>query len=445
MPALELSGQRVVVMGLGRHGGGVGVTRYLAQSGARVTVTDQDTPQSLATSLESLVDVPIERFSLGGHQPADFENADLVVVNPAVRPDSSWLRQVRSRGIPITTEIELFLGLCPARIIAVTGTNGKSTTASMIHHLLRSAGRRSWLGGNLGGSLLNELAHITAADWVVLELSSFQLARIETLDRAIEVAVLLNCTPNHLDWHSDFESYACAKRHLLELQDESGLALFGTRQAPLDEWRRRVRGQQIEPVERRLLPRLATAGVHQQQNAACAAAVALAVGCSSADLQRLASFTGLPHRLEFIGTYAGRRFYDDSKATTPEATRAALQAIPGPIRLLVGGHAKQVSFENFGREIAELVASAACFGSAGPEIYRSFPATADNSLHAKLKEALASAFAASRPGDAILLSPGCASTDQYRDFAERAAEFRQLAASFAQESSPPTAPPCAKK
>ena len=221
--SLDVQGKRVTVMGLGRHGGALGVVRFLVERGTRVTISDAASADSLGDSLDALRGVAVARLNLGGHQQRDFAGADLVVVNPAVPPNNPWLAWIVSHGIPITTEIELALAHCRGRVIGVTGSNGKSTTACMIDHLLRSSGIQSWLGGNFGGSLLTDVARIAADDWVVLELSSFQLARI-TAPRPVEIAVVLNCTPNHLDWHLDFDSYKRAKQQLLALQNAEGIA-----------------------------------------------------------------------------------------------------------------------------------------------------------------------------------------------------------------------------
>ena len=193
---MEVSGRRIVLMGLGRHGGGVAAARWLAESGASVTVTDVADAVMLQSSLASLADVPITNFTLGRHDVRDFLAADAIVVNPAVRPDHPLLDLARNHDIPLTSEIELFLEHCPARVIGVTGTNGKSTTASLLSAILLAAGHQVWLGGNIGVSLLNNLDQIRSEDLVVLELSSFQLAHLSEKARFPDYAVITNCTSN---------------------------------------------------------------------------------------------------------------------------------------------------------------------------------------------------------------------------------------------------------
>lgn len=449
--------QRVTVMGLGRHGGGAGVARYLARRGAIVTISDCAGAADLREPVADLAGVPIQRWSLGGHRADDFDGADLVVVNPAIKPANRWLQYLADSQLPTTSEIEIFLGACPARVIAVTGSVGKSTTASLVAHVLNATGRRAWLGGNIGGSLLDEIDQIDARDWVVLELSSFQLARLNATRRPIDIAVILNCHANHLDWHGTFDDYRRAKQRLLALQDETCHAILNPADPEVASWRGLARCPVVEPVEIAGLPPLALPGEHQRQNVACAVAAALSAGCERGPaLEALASFQPLAHRLELVGEVAGRRFYDDSKATTPEATLAALAAIEGPVWLLVGGQAKGADFGRLAASIARRACGAACFGAAGFEIHQRIlvaihdsqsairnglgvgvgaaPAGPQCCLRATLDAALDWCVERSAAGDAILLSPACASLDQYADYVARAEHFRACVAKLSAET-----------
>ena len=215
MDRQELAGRRVTVMGLGRHGGGVAASRYLAEQGATVTVTDLASESELAESVGELAGVPIARFHLNGHREEDFRDTDCVVVNPAVKPDNRLVQLARQAGARITSEMELFLEACRGHLIGVTGSNGKSTTAAMTAAILSASGRRTWLGGNIGRSLLADLPQIGPDDWAVVELSSFQLYWLSATVRMPEIAVVTNCTPNHLDWHPAWEHYVAAKQRLL--------------------------------------------------------------------------------------------------------------------------------------------------------------------------------------------------------------------------------------
>jgi UDP-N-acetylmuramoylalanine--D-glutamate ligase len=324
-------------MGLGRHGGGAAAARFLAGQGAIVTVTDLADADALADSLAGLADAGIGRFHLGGHRESDFQAADLVVVNPAVRPGDPLVELARKSGARLTSEAELFLDACPARVIGVTGTNGKSTSAAMTAAILSAAGRRTWLGGNIGNSLLAELHQLRPDDWVVLELSSFQLFWLSDAARWPSRAIVTNCTPNHLDWHGTFAHYMQAKQRLLEHLSAVGSAVIDPRAPGLTGWADSLACRLIEPVPLQKIPPLQLPGEHNRRNAALAAAAALDAGVEWGAVETaLARFSGLPHRLALVAEIAGRKFFDDSKSTTPEATLAALDAMRRPTWLLLG-------------------------------------------------------------------------------------------------------------
>jgi len=426
----DWNGRRVTVMGLGRHGGGVAVARYLAEHGAEVTISDMADREALAASLDLLSDVPIAAINLGGHEPQDFSAAEFVVVNPAVRFDHPMLQLARAAGATPTSEIEVFLRACSAEIIGVTGSNGKSTTSSMIAEILAAAGRRTWLGGNIGRSLLAELDKICADDWVVLELSSFQLAHLSADAPLPRFAVVTNCTPNHLDWHRKFSHYVQAKQRLVRDAPEEAVAIFNAADAEVSGWRRLATGTVHGGWASARVPALRVPGEHNRQNAACAAAVAEAAGINEATIcSALAEFRGLEHRLQWVGELAGRHFYNDSKSTTPAATLAALKALPGPVWLLVGGHAKGASFDDLARAIADRARGASLFGAAREEIRNCIQvqrAEFEVNSTEQLGDALAWCWARSQPGDSILLSPACASYDQFRDFEARGEAFCRL-------------------
>ena len=446
------SGRRVTVMGLGRFGGGIGVVRFLATQGARVTVTDRQSESQLADSLERIAGVPVDRWRLGEHCEEDFTSADLIVASPAIRPDHSCLEAARANGVPVTTEIGLFWQHCPARIIGVTGTVGKSTTASLIAHLLEADGRRVHLGGNLGGSLLNELSDIATDDWVVLELSSFQLTYLDADRRSPHVAVVTNFSPNHLDWHCSLDEYCFAKQTVLRHQSPRDVAVlpandhFGSwathgRRIQFGEdvgysdgvsvtnegWHIRLGDMEASVGNERLrsLP-----GAHNRLNVAAATAVAVGVGVSPSTCEpALESFQSLPHRLEFVGEVGGVRFYDDSKATTPKAAIAALQAFEAPLIVLVGGADKGVNLRPFAQELARQAKAVALMGDTGPSLAAEAGPIDDGdqlAVHMSddFRDAFGWAVSQATRGDIILLSPGCASFGWFRDYADRGDQFR---------------------
>jgi len=422
-------------MGLGHFGGGVEAARWLARQGARVTVTDLADERTLAESIRVLRDESIDRFHLGGHREEDFRNADLLVVNPAVRPDNPFLRIARESATRLTSEIALFMSGCRAPIVGVTGSNGKSTTAAMIATMLREAGRRTWLGGNIGKSLLDRLDVILPEDWGVLELSSFQLWHLGPDATMPRIAVVTGCSPNHLDWHAGYEDYVAAKQRILLGQTRHDRTVLNTHDEEVADWEPLARGRLVPLPPLTEIPDLSVPGRHNRINAACASAAARAIGLTEEEIRRgLRKFVVLPQRLEPITAIDGRKFYNDSTATTPEATIAALKSLDASIWLLAGGKDKGLDFGDLGAAVAEHAAGAAFFGSVR-EVLKGwvtarnpqFPCTTVETM----AEALDWCWEHSRPGDSIVLSPACASTDQFRHFRDRGEQFVRLVRSVA--------------
>ena len=436
---MQYRGRRATVMGLGHFGGGAAAARWLAGRGAVVTVTDLADEKVLAAAMQGLADVPIAAFHLGGHREEDFRRADLVVVNPAVRPGNRWLAIARENGARLTTEIDLFLEACPAASIGVTGSNGKSTTSAMIAAILQADGRRTWLGGNIGGSLLDHLDEIRPEHGVVLELSSFQLEYLRPETPLPRIGVITSFTPNHLDWHASLEEYAKAKQILLQRQRPNDLAVLNRHDRRVVAWDRNVRGRLLPLVADDLLPSLPVPGWHNRMDAACAATAALGAGCSREAVDRgLQSFRGLPQRMERIAEIEGRTIYNDSSSTTPESTIAALESIGKPVLLLAGGHDKGFDFTAMVETIGRLAVGTACFGEIAPRLHDRLAASHVDcaSIAAPtLQDALDWCWRRSEPGDAIILSPGCSSHDQFRNFRERGERFSELVNRLA--ASPP--------
>ncbi len=456
----DWTGKRVTVMGLGRFGGGVGVTRWLVRQGARVTLTDQLPAEQLAASLGALRDLaPV--LHLGGHQPADFQDADLVVVNPAVRDNSPYVQAAQAAGVPVTTEINLFVERCPAPCVGITGSVGKSTTTAMLGHILQAVTRqpgatprRVWVGGNIGCSLLEELAQIRQPDVVVLELSSFQLQRTPLVRWSPHIAVLTNVSPNHLDWHGSFAAYLAAKLNIVRFQDPRTDAIVigddATLRASLDRmfgdlagvWRYRLENEapaavcQTRPAvecddrhERWPNVNLGVPGRHNRLNAAAALTVAHLLGIPAAiATEALASFEALPDRLQGVGTRAGVTYYNDSKSTTPTAALTALEAITAPLLLIAGGYDKGSDLSEFARVVARRAKLTACIGQTGPHLAELIAAAGGRAeFCAELDRAVERCREAAAPGDVVLLSPACASWDQFEDYRARGALFTELA------------------
>ncbi|MFQ5806352.1 MAG: UDP-N-acetylmuramoyl-L-alanine--D-glutamate ligase [Phycisphaerae bacterium] len=451
----DWKGKRVMVMGLGRFGGGVGVTRWLAQSGARVLVTDKAPAEKLRESVEEIADLDVE-LRLGEHVEGDFRETDLVVVSPAVSESSPFLQAARDAGVPITTEINLFVERCPARCIGVTGTVGKSTITAMIGHVLQRTvtNRRVWVGGNVGRSLLEDLSEMTADDLVVLELSSFQLARTSAVRWSPQVAVVTNISPNHLDWHDTFAAYVAAKLNIVRYQDPGRDAIVIGDDAELQHhfdlmfgdvsgiWRYGLDGDvpvavmQTTPAvdcdDRRLRwegVQLAVPGRHNRENSAAALTVAHVLGVEAdAAVAALATFDGLPHRLRRVAVRDGVTYYNDSKATTPRAAITAMNALDAPLLIILGGYDKGIDLSAAAELAAKRARFSACIGQTGPALLASIRAAGGK---AELFDGLTAAVAAcgerAQPGDAVLLSPACASWDMFADYRARGEEFARLA------------------
>lgn len=443
MPSKDLKGKRVLVVGLGRFGGQIAAARWLAGQGARVLVTDIASEAKLAESLAQLADLPLE-YRLGGHDSHDLDGADLLVVSPAVPRDrSEFIRAAAARGIPLSAEMNLFVERCPAtRVIGVTGSAGKSTTTAMIGAILEAAARagairRGWMGGNIGHSLLNDLGDMRQEDVVVLELSSFQLEDLGALRWSPPVAVVTNIQPNHLDRHGTMDAYAGAKMNLVRFQGPGGVVFIHTGDTVVRQHLQQAgAGPRIRecrfPAEFERFLRVP--GSHNRMNAAAAIAATRAVGLSDESIAfGLSAFRGLEHRLEYVGEFAGVHYYNDSKSTTPESTRIAVDAFPDrPVIVLVGGSDKGMPFDEMGRFLARRCRAALCYGAVGEKIYLEVSAGIREGGSALAEHlpgftaAVSRARELARPGDVVLLSPATASYDEFVNYEQRGEAFCRL-------------------
>lgn len=417
-------------MGLGLFGGGQAAARWLVGQGAVVTVTDRAGEDRLASSLAALDGVSIHRYRLGEHREEDFREADLIVVNPAIRPGNRWLDLARRAGATLTSEIELFLENCPAPAIGVTGSNGKSTTAAMIASILKADGRSVYLGGNLGGSLLDDLKTMKSSDWVVLELSSFQLHRLGPDAVSPTTAVITNFTPNHLNWHPDLEHYRVAKQKILTRQSSRDTAVFDRGAAGLADWKSIVPGNFIAACDPSDLPPLLIPGRHNRVNASLASTAAKSVGCTERAIETgLSNFRGLPHRLEEVAHLNGRRIVNDTSSTTPESTIAALEALDRPLWLMAGGADKGVDYGRLADHIAREADGAIFFGQVAPQLASRTASRAgglDCHIVRTLQEAFAVCMERAPRGATIVLSPACSSHDQFVNYRARGEAFVEL-------------------
>ena len=448
------NGHRVTVMGLGSFGGGTGLARYLAEQGATVTVTDLKDAADLQGALYALRGLPI-RYVLGEHREEDFAEADRVFVNPAVPPTSPYLELARSSGVPLDSELNLFVRQCAGRIVGITGSVGKTTTTSLLGGILRTHDARTLVGGNIGGSLLSRLTDIEPDTPVVLEISSFQLEHLDWLAYSPPVAVVLNLAPNHLDRHGTMAAYQAAKEVILAYQGPDDIAVLNWDDRVVRAMAGRGRGRRLfysvhealesgvyrdggslvlaSAGERRVLCHesdLRLRGLHNLGNAAAAAAAAAMVGVPAAAISGgLNAFTGLPHRLEWIADKGGVTYYNDSKATTPFSTQCALQAFEQPVLLLAGGYDKGTPFGDLARVMQSRVRIAFLYGNTAPKLadaLQRVPVPPEVLQLPTLDDALNHAAGLARPGEVVLLSPACASYDQFPHYEARGNHFRAL-------------------
>jgi UDP-N-acetylmuramoylalanine--D-glutamate ligase len=458
--------KRVTVVGLGLEG--IDLVRFLHSRGARITVSDAKPAEALSARLEQIAGIPA-RLSLGANDPKDIASADTVFVSQSVPLDLPALAQARARGVPISSMFKLFVERCRGAIVAITGSSGKSTTTSLAGEMFRHDGKPCFVGGNIGIGLLAHLDEITSDTWVILEVSHTQLQLLP--ERSPHVACVLNVTPNHLDrftwdeyWHlkaNIFRGQTPDDYAVLGYDDPVASALAGLaasqvlyfslrRDIPGDGaflregwivFRWRNRQQRLFPIDS-----LHLRGRHNWANAAAAAVVARLGGVSAAAIgQAVAEFQGMPHRLELVARANGVDYYNDSIATTPQRTLAALRSFGQPLVLLLGGRDKHLPLEEMAREACRRCRAVVFFGEAGPLLEEAVQRAAaarspDQRPQLVRVPSLADAVEAScvlaRPGDAVLLSPACTSFDAYENFEERGAHFRRLVLAQEVESSP---------
>ena len=430
----DFQGKRVVVAGLGRFGGGTAVTRWLVEQGARVLVTDTATPDALKESLDEIADLKNVEYHLAGHREEDFTSADLIVASPAVPPKSKYLSLARAAGIPITTEIRLFIERCPARIVGVTGTKGKSTTTALLG-LMLSRRHTTHVGGNIGKSLLATLPQIRKSDLVVLELSSFMLEYLEEARWSPHVAVVTMIAPDHIDRHGTLAAYVEAKKNIVRFQAPSDIAVLNETFPDFKTFAAATPARVIAYGRSAIKPfTLKLPGSHNQLNAQAAFAAAHALDVTWEDAQRaIRDFGGLPHRLELVHEHNGVKYYNDSIATIPVAAATALDAFPPKTVLqIVGGYDKKIPLTPMYAPLVERAKAVLCIGQTGPAIADALEQSTKTGgaqvYHCgDLATAIKIASANASPGDTVLLSTGCASFDQFRNFEERGNEFARLA------------------
>ncbi len=441
---------RTLLLGLGRFGGGVACARYLHGQGHRLRIADQASAESLRASIQALQDLSDLEWRLGGEDPQVLQNVDLLVVNPAVPPQHPLLQAASKRGIPQTQEASLFLQAYPGRVTVVTGTNGKSSTATLLAAALRRSGMDTLLGGNIGHSLLADQQQWSAQQHAVLELSSFQLERMDPQDSPVHGTVMTSLGSDHLDRHGGLDQYHQAKARAAAMAQEFFVHLAGdaVAQSMSSPARRRLvyGGAELEvtdgwlmshaqPDPGRLLhaDALQVLGDFQALNCLAAFAAAQALGAKRhAAALAMCISKPLPHRLQLLSQVDGVKLYDNGISTQWQSTANAFASLGGRVHWVGGGRSKarepEQELQEVARRFAPHICSAHLFGSVAPRLRDCLQARQIlASSHIHLEQALDAAWAQARPGDAILFSPAFASFDQYPNFQARAAGYLRWA------------------
>jgi len=442
----ELRGKRVLVVGLARTG--VATAMFCASRGAQVTCTDTRLESEIGESIARLQAAGVN-LELGGHSERLLLHQDLLVPSPGVPADAPFLKAARVQGITVWSEIELADRFLNGRLIGITGSNGKTTTTSLIEHILRSAGFSTILAGNIGTPLISCVEQTNDQTITVVELSSFQLELIETFHP--NISVFLNLTPDHLDRHGTFKSYGAAKARIFENQAEADFAVLNADDAataalaparPHLYWFSRkkqvaqgafVRGSEIifrqDGVEQVLLKLadIPLAGGHNVENVLAAVATARLAGAEPAAIAKgVRSFSGVEHRLEFVAEIGGVRYYNDSKATNVDATLKALDAFPGRILIILGGKDKGSDYTVLQAPLREKAILALLIGAAAEKIEKQIAGSVAIERAETLERAVDTAAHAAQPGDIVILAPACASFDQFQNYEHRGRVFKEL-------------------
>ena len=454
---MELNGKRVLVVGLGKSG--VASALFLKAHGARVTVSDTKSGDELRNEIPVLLDHGIT-VETGGHGDRTFHGQDLIVVSPGVPVDAPPLVQARALGETVIGEIELAANFLPGPIVAITGSNGKTTTTALTGEIMTAAGLSALVGGNIGTPAISLAERATAETVIVLEVSSFQLETIQTFRP--RVAVVLNVTPDHLDRHRTFEVYVDAKARIFENQqardfavlnadDPTCVAMAARTRAQVFWFSRQKEVQQGAWVrdgkivfrdaaaqkEIMQVAEISLKGAHNLENVLAAVCAGMLMGCAPDKIrQAVRNFKAVEHRLEFVTTIRGVDYYNDSKATNVDATIKALESFPANIHLILGGKDKGSDYSVLNDLLRQRVKRVYTIGAAAAKIESQIKNA--EIVHAEtLENAIRKASAAAQPGDVVLLAPACASFDQFKSYEHRGKVFKEVVRGLAGDGEKP--------
>ena len=444
---MKVSNKKVLVVGLGKSG--LSAARWLSKEGARVVVSDMKEEMELdAAALHEIREMGV-RVETGGHRKESFLGPDMIIVSPGVPIDITPLKAAIERGIPVLGEMELASRLIKTPLVAVTGTNGKSTTTALLGAMLRTAGLKAFVGGNIGTPLMEYAAGDVSADYAVVEVSSFQLDTMETFSPMI--SLVLNISPDHLDRYPEYESYVKSKLKIFRNQGQGQYAILNDDDDVLCQFlppgavsvlRYSLEGTEhcqafIEGTRLRArlpwtdwysfgLERFSLPGRHNLYNLMGAVLASLILKLDNTVIQEtIDRFQGLPDRLEHVATIKGVRFYNDSKATNVDAAARSVASFDGPLILVAGGRHKGADYSPLVQVAKERVKRAIFLGEARGLLAKSFEKTIPFDLTEDMRDAVVQAFAFSEPNDVVLLAPACSSFDMFTDYAHRGRVFRE--------------------
>jgi UDP-N-acetylmuramoylalanine--D-glutamate ligase len=454
--AIDLREKKVLVIGLARTG--VATSLFCAKRGAQVTATESRSESDLGDTSAKLRTAGV-KLEFGSHSEQLFLEQDLIIPSPGVPADAAFLQPARAKGTPIWSEIELAYRFAKGKSIGITGSNGKTTTTSLIAHILESAGLTTILAGNIGTPLIACVEKMTPQTTTVVELSSFQLELIEAF--RTDISVFLNLTPDHLDRHQTIEAYGAAKARIFENQVQTDAAVLNaddpaTRayapSRPRVFWFSRkqavtqgafLRSDNIvfrqDGSEETILRRdeVPLAGAHNLENVLAAVVAARLAGVSAEAIANgVRTFAGVEHRLEFVAEIGGVRYFNDSKATNVDATLKALEAFPGRILVILGGKDKGSDYTVLQPLLRERAILALLIGAAAPKIESQISGSVAIEHAGTIDRALELASRAALPGDVVLLAPACASFDQFENYEHRGRVFKQLVQDLRSQSAP---------
>jgi UDP-N-acetylmuramoylalanine--D-glutamate ligase len=447
MSLMELKGKSVLVVGLGRSG--VASALFLKSQGARVTVSDAKTEEQLREEIPVLLDHGIA-VETGGHGERTFQNQDLIVVSPGVPADAEPMMQARALGQDVVGEIELASEFLQGSIVAITGSNGKTTTTSLTGEILSAGGLKTLVGGNIGTPAISLVARSTAETVTVLEVSSFQLETIRTFRP--KIAIVLNVTPDHLDRHRTFDAYVDAKARIFENQQPEDFAVLNADDPTCVELAGRTRAQvfwfsrkreveqgvfvgggrivfQRAGFEQDVMPieEVPLKGSHNLENVLAGVCAGILTGCEPEQIRNaVRDFKSVEHRLEYVATVQGVEYYNDSKATNVDATIKALESFPANIHLILGGKDKGSDYSVLNDLLRERVKCVYTIGAAAEKISSQIRGAASVNPSGTIQTAVKQASATAQPGDVVLLAPACASFDQFQNYEHRGRVFKEL-------------------